>query len=150
MWRTAAVAQRSRVNYAAALLLTLSSVALAQDTRKLSEPSIPPACAALEAKIGRMGLSIYPDDETKLDTVRIQAALDRCTTGHAVILKRASERTDAFLSGPLQLRRGVVLVVDRDTYLFASRNPRDYDTRPGVCGTITQEGPRGYKALING
>jgi polygalacturonase len=125
-------------------------LAFAQDTRHVTEPSLPPACATLEAKIGRMGLSIYPDDEHKLDTARIQAALDQCTPGHAVVLKRASERTDAFLSGPLQLRRGVVLVVDRGTYLYASRNPRDYDTRPGRCGTITQEGPRGCKALING
>ena len=43
----------------------------------------------------------------------------------------------------------MVLAVNRGTYLFASRNPRDYDRRPGVCGTITQDG-RGCKALING
>ena len=133
-----------------ALALTCRVVVGAQDTRNVKEPSIPPACATLEAKIGRMGLSIYPDDENKLDTDRIQAALDACTPGHAVVLKRASERTDAFLSGPLQLRRGVVLVVDRDAYLYASRNPRDYDLRPGVCGTITQEGVHACKSLING
>ena len=130
--------------------IAFAKMVLAQDTRTVAEPSIPPACATLEAKIGRMGLSLYPDDEKKLDTARIQAALDHCTPGHAVVLKRASERTDAFLSGPLQLRRGVVLVVDRGAYLYASRNPRAYDTRRGVCGTITREGPRGCKALING
>lgn len=69
--------------------------------------------------------------------------------GHAVVLKRASERMDAFLSGPLQLRRGVVLVVGGGAFLFASRNPRDYDRRPGVCGTITED-DHGCKALING
>ena len=134
----------------AVLLTVAASTGFAQDSRHIAEPSIPAACATLEAKIGRMGLSIYPDDENKPDTLRIQKALDECTPGHAVVLKRASERLDAFLSGPLQLRRGVVLVVDRDAYLFASRNPRDYDTRSGVCGTITQGGPRGCKALING
>src|SRR5579884_1195719 len=139
-----------KIAFLAALLLSASAAAVAQDTRTVAEPSIPPACATLEAKINRMGLSIYPDDENKLDTARIQAALDHCPAGHSVVLKRASERTDAFLSGPLQLRRGVVLVVDRGAYLYASRNPRDYDTRPGVCGTITHSGPRGCKALING
>ena len=94
-------------------------------------------------------MSIALEDETKLDTQRIQAAIDACPPGRAVVLRRASARTDAFLSGPLNLRRGVVLVVDRGAYLFASRNPRDYDRTPGVCGTITEDG-HGCKALING
>ncbi len=121
----------------------------AQDTRKVSEPSIPPACATVKAKIGRAAISIDPEDEPKLDTARIQAALDACPLGHSVVLQRTSERTDAFLSGPLTLRKGVVLVVDRGAYLYASRNPRDYDRPPGVCGTITESG-HGCKALING
>ncbi|MGB9458574.1 MAG: glycosyl hydrolase family 28 protein [Bryobacteraceae bacterium] len=123
--------------------------AIAQDTRKVVEPSIPPACATLYAKIGRAATSIAPGDEGKLDTARIQAALDACPGGRAVVLERASERNDAFLSGPLQLRRGVALVVAGGAYLYASRNPRDYDLRPSVCGTITQEG-HGCQALING
>ncbi len=40
-------------------------------------------------------------------------------------------------------------MVDRGAYLFASRNPRDYDLRPDACGTIDQNG-HGCKALING
>ncbi len=124
-------------------------LAAAQDTRKVVEPSIPPACATLHAKIGRAATSIAPEDENPLDTLRIQAALDACPAGRAVVLERASERTDAFLSGPLELRRGVALVVAHGTYLFASRNPRDYDLKPGVCGTITPLG-HGCKALING
>jgi polygalacturonase len=123
--------------------------ALAQDTRKVVEPSIPPACTTLKAKIGRAAISIAPEDETKLDTARIQAAIDACPAGRAVVLERASSRTDAFLSGPLELRRGVTLVVARGAYLFASRNPRDYDVQPGLCGTITESG-HGCKALING
>jgi polygalacturonase len=130
-------------------LLALAPAVAAQDTRKVTEPSIPPTCTTLQAKIGRAGMSIAPDDEAKLDTERIQDALDRCPAGRAVVLKRASERADAFLSGPLQLRKGVVLVVDGGAYLYASRNPRDYDRIPGACGTITEEG-RGCKALING
>ena len=131
------------------LLLLVPLTAFAQDTRKVAEPVIPPGCTVLEAKIGRAGGSIAPEDESKLDTARIQAALDACPTGHAVVLQRSASRKDAFLSGPLQLKSGVMLVVDRGTYLFASRNPRDYDRTPGVCGTITKGG-HGCKALING
>jgi polygalacturonase len=130
-------------------LILLAVPTAAQDTRTVTEPSIPPACTTLKAKIGRAGMSIAPEDEAKLDTQRIQAAMDGCSAGHAVVLQRAAERIDAFLSGPLTLRRGVTLVVDRGAYLYASRNPRDYDRKPGVCGTIDEDG-HGCKALING
>src|ERR1051325_3355295 len=122
---------------------------LAQDTRTVVEPAIPPPCATLKAKIARAASSIAPEDETKPATARIQAALDGCPAGRAVLLQLASARTDAFLSGPLELRAGVTLVVDGGAHLFASRNPRDYDVKPGICGTITDDG-RGCKALING
>ncbi len=131
------------------LLIVPSVVLLGQDTRTVVEPSIPTACATLQARIGRAATSIAPEDETKLDTVRIQEALDKCASGQAVVLKRASSRTDAFLSGPLILRKGVVLAVERGAFLYASRNPRDYDRSPGVCGTITADG-RGCKAFITG
>jgi polygalacturonase len=134
---------------AVVFLLTLAQSSAAQDTRKVTEPSIPPACATLQSKIGRAGMSLAYEDETKLDTERIQDALDRCPPGRAVVLKKASERLDAFLSGPLELRKGVVLVIDGGAYLFASRNPRPYDRSPGICGTITEEG-RGCQGLING
>src|ERR1017187_7850941 len=101
------------VSGVAMLLMLLPAAMSAQDTRKVTEPSIPPACAALKARIGRAATSIDPEDEGKLDTARIQAALDSCPPGHSVVLQRTSERTDAFLSGPLALRKGVVLVVDR-------------------------------------
>jgi polygalacturonase len=123
----------------------------AQDTRKVVEPAIPPACFVVKAKLGRAGTSLVPEDETKLDTVRIQAALNACPAGESVVLQPAGYRTDAFLTGPLDLRKGVTLVVDRGAYLFGSRNPRDYDVKPGVCGTITDNGAaRGCRALING
>jgi polygalacturonase len=131
------------------LALVLPLFVPAQDTRKVVEPSLPPECTILNAKIGRAGMSIAPEDENKLDTARIQAAIDSCPAGHAVYLQRAAERTDAFLSGPLRLKKGIFLVVNRGTYLYASRNPRDYDRSPGACGTITEDG-HGCKALING
>jgi len=131
--------------------LCLALPALAQDTRKVVEPTVPTACTTLKAKLARAGTSIVPDDEDKLDTARIQAALDACPPGKAVVLQPSAYRTDAFLSGPLHLRKGVTLVVDRGAYLFGSRNPRDYDVKPGLCGTIAEEGgSRGCVGLING
>jgi polygalacturonase len=133
----------------AAAALLIPALVNAQDTRKVVEPTIPPACTTLTAEIGRAGMSIAPEDETKLDTARIQNAIDRCAAGHAVVLKRSAVRRDAFLSGPLQLRKGVTLVIDRGTFLYGSRNPRDYDHTIGSCGTVTEEG-HGCKGLING
>ena len=134
---------------AAAFVLAFPALIRAQDTRTVVEPAIPPACATLTAQIGRAGVSISPEDETRLDTARIQKALDQCAPGHAVVLKRASARTDAFLTGPLELRKGVVLAIDRGTWLYGSRNARDYDRSIGSCGTVTEQG-HGCKGLING
>ena len=123
-------------------------MASAQDTRQITEPTIPPACATLEAHVSATGATLAAADEDKLDTTRIQKALDSCAPGKAVELK-AGGGYNAFLSGPLDLRRGVILVIDAGAFLFASRNPRDYDLSPGVCGTITESG-HGCRALING
>ena len=75
------------------------------------------ACTSLAAQKG------------KDDTARIQGALNLCSPGKAVVLKGAS-----FTSGPLILPRGVTLFLDRGVTLYASKNPRDYDLKPGSCG----------------
>jgi polygalacturonase len=129
-------------------LLAALPLAYAQDTRHVTEPTIPATCTALEARLTAKGATIAEADEDKLDTARIQKALDTCALGKAVALKSGGGH-NAFLSGPLNLRRGVTLLVDGGVILLASRNPQDYDTRPGVCGTITQDG-HGCRALING
>jgi polygalacturonase len=91
---------------------------------------------------------ISDSQEKQLDTARIQKALDSCGAGKAVVLK-ASGGNNAFLTGPLDLRAGVTLVVDGGVTLFGSRDPRLYDLSPGVCGTITTKG-HGCRAMING
>jgi len=120
----------------------------AQDLRVVSEPSIPPSCKTLTAELAASGRSLAEADEAKLDTTRIQQALDECAAGRAVRLQANGER-NAFLSGPLQLRPGVALIIDEGTTLFGSRNPRDYDVLPGSCGILDDKG-RGCKALIGG
>jgi len=125
------------------LLLALAPLALAaQDTRTVTEPVIPPDCVTLTAN------NTIPLDESAPDTRRIQQALDSCVPGKAVEL-RASGPRNAFLSGPLDLRRGVTLLIPAGVTLYASRNPRDYDLQSGVCGTITEKG-HGCRAVVNG
>ena len=121
---------------------------LGQDTRDVREPVIPPSCATLTASLTASASGLAEADEGKLDTARIQRALDECAPGHAVVLT-SDGAPNAFLSGPLELRRGVTLVVRAGTILFASRDPRVYDRVPGICGTIAQTG-NGCRPLING
>jgi polygalacturonase len=129
--------------------LAILPILAAQDSRTVTEPVIPPVCATLDAQLASTGNTVAPDDESRLDTTRIQQALDRCGIGHGVLL-RASGSNDAFLSGPLQLRTGVTLIVDKGVTLFASRDPSLYAVTPGSCGIVRHgPGPRGCKSLIS-
>ena len=119
----------------------------AQDTRHVTEPVIPPTCVALNAQLEARGGEIDAADETKLDTARIQQALDRCGQGHAVVL-RAHGTANAFLMGPIELRAGVTLVVDKGVTLYGSRDPEVYAKSPGSCGLVNQA-PPGCKPLIS-
>jgi polygalacturonase len=92
--------------------------------------------------------TIAAGDEDRLDTARIQKALDTCPKGQAVELKPEGTH-NAFLSSPLDLRAGVALVIDEKAILFASRDPKLFEIRPGSCGIVDQSG-RGCRALING
>ena len=120
----------------------------AQDTRTVVEPVFPQPCATLEAQLQSIGRTLAPADEQKLDTARIQNAIDGCAAGRAVVLRKNGVN-DAFLSGPLHLKSGVALRVDRGVTLFASRDASLYAIRPGSCGRVTHTpGPRGCKPLI--
>ena len=55
-------------------LVLLALAAAAQDTRTVVEPTIPPSCTVLKAEIGRAGLSITAEEETRPDTARIQVS----------------------------------------------------------------------------
>ncbi len=123
------------------LFFALAALASAQDTRTVNEPVIPPVCARLKA---RLPPTLSESDERNPDTARIQQALDQCKSGQAVSLEGGG-----FLSGPLQLRAGVTLLVAGGAILYASRNPRDYDIAPGRCGTVDEKG-KGCKPLIGG
>jgi polygalacturonase len=126
-----------------AIALITTAIALAQDRRSVTEPSFPAPCVTLEARQREARI-----DETSLDTVRIQNALDHCAAGRSVVLQ-PSGTNNAFLAAPLELRDGVTLRIDTGAVLVASRNPRDYDLKPGSCGVVNREG-HGCKALISG
>jgi polygalacturonase len=143
----------SRHSRPAALLVALAPafcILHAQDTRNVAEPVPPSACTVLTANLTSVdgGKTLAEADEGKLDSERIQNAIDACPKGKAVEL-RADGPHDAFLSGPLDLRPGITLRVAAKTILFGSRDARLYDLRPGSCGIVDKAG-HGCRAMING
>src|SRR5690348_3851933 len=71
----------------AALSLAGMSAAYAQDMRRVVQPSIPPSCVVLRARIAAPHGNVPPAAERHLDTDRIQQAMDHCAAGHSVELK---------------------------------------------------------------
>ncbi len=132
-----------------AIALCASSFLAAQDTRMVVEPFFPQLCTTLDAHLETSGQSLAPADEQKLDTARIQRAIDRCGKGRAVLL-HVDEENNAFLSGPLELRPDVTLIIGLGVTIYASRDPALYAVSPGSCGIVSHEpGPRGCKPLIS-
>ncbi len=117
----------------------------AQDTRQVSEPTIPASCVHLPAQLRSVSDKLAEADEHKLDSARIQAAMDKCKPGMAVELTPANGN-NAFLSGPLEMRTGVTLLIDEGVTLFGSRDAAEYELKgegvtPGLCGTIAAGAP---------
>jgi polygalacturonase len=133
--------------FSACVLAMCASTAFAQDTRTVTQPHIPKSCSTLTARLKSINGALAPDDENSPDTVRIQQAVDKCAAGNTVEL-RADEPYNAFLSGPIEMRSGVTLRVDSGATLFASRNPRDYDVKPGSCGLVDNFG-KGCRPLLH-
>jgi polygalacturonase len=126
------------LRYAASLACALVAAhASAQDGRAVREPVVPPACAVLIGAATTSGRD---------DAARIQGAIDKCAPGHAVVLAASNDGRN-FVSGPLQLRDGVTLLVDRGATLYASTDPRPYDRGAGTCGTNDASG-RGCRPFI--
>lgn len=139
-----------RVSWLSTAMVVVCVGALAQDTRTVTEPKIPAACVVLKAELVRVGGvdGIALADESKLDTERLQKALDGCAKGQAVELATDGHRA-AFLAGRIELKPGVTLVVDKGVTLYASRNPKDYETSPGSCG-VNSEAKNGCFPWITG
>ena len=120
----------------------------AQDMRKVSEPELPKSiCSVLTAHLVPQD-GIAPADEMRPDTERIQKALDDCGQGRAVELTRDGAKT-AFLTGPINMKKGVTLLVAKGVTLYGSRDPHVYDVHPGTCGIVNDAKKQGCKPLIN-
>ncbi len=130
-------------------LVVSAHTVCAQDTRTVTEPKIPPACATLFAERVGHAEVLPPEYEKTTDTARIQHALDTCKPGQAVelalgemaMLDVSAPTPNAFLSGALELREGVTLLIDKGVTLYASRDPNDFDPDPSgagklLCGTM--------------
>jgi polygalacturonase len=130
------------------LAIVFSSAVVAQDTRTVVEPKIPTFCAKLEAQLTSINGGLASADESKLDTERIQKALDNCGKGKGVALQ-VHGAANAFLSGPLELREGVALVIDKGVTLYESIDPQVLEVSPGSCGLVSTAPGRGCKPLIS-
>ena len=113
--------------------------------RTVKEPRIPSTCVKLEAALRATNDKLSEADESKLDTARIQKAIDTCKSGTAVELAPTSTN-NAFLTAPLELRTGITLLVDKGVTLFGSRDAKLYEmtgenVTPGLCGTIAAGTP---------
>jgi polygalacturonase len=124
------------------------SAAQAQDMRHVVQPSIPSSCVVLRARLAAPHGVLSATAERHLDTSRIQQAMNQCAAGQAVELRADGDKR-VFLSGPLELRSGVTLVIDANTVLAASTNPRLYDMTPGSCGMLGEHAD-GCKPLLSG
>jgi len=127
-------------------LIAFSPNLLGQDRRTVVEPHFPPVCTRLEANLSAPRGLLTDADERRLDTERIQNAINHCGDGRAVELHGSRDR-NVFLAAPFHLQPGVTLLVDANTVLYASRNPRDYDVSPGSCGVVDHNG-HGCKPFI--
>jgi polygalacturonase len=128
--------------------VAVSSTLMAQDTRTVTEPKIPAFCAKLEARITAENGGVAAADESKLDTERIQKAIDGCAKGQGVALQMHGA-ANAFVSGPLELREGVTLVVDKGVTLYESIDAKVLEISPGSCGVVNETPGRGCKPLIS-
>lgn len=106
---------------------------LAQDLRKVVEPTTPAVCQVLQAT---------NQDSTTL----IQNALNKCAQGKAV--KLTSNKTNTvFISGPLNIPSNRNLIIDQNVILKATTNAKAFDNGSKTCGTLAKTG-NGCNALI--
>ena len=127
-----AIVRRSNRKQVRVISAALAVLSLMMIGNAWAEIPLPPACSVLTAHLTDAAVD-SPRVDLAMDTARIQQALNLCSPGRAVVLQ-VRGKSDAFLSAPLILPRGVTLWIDRGVTLYASRNPRDYDLSPFVCG----------------
>lgn len=125
------------------------------DPRHLGQPKVPATCETLGAALATSTGEFSGADETNPpDSARIQRALDDCAGSGEAVELAANGAADSFLSGPLTIRAGEVLLVDDGVTLYASLNPADYQIPSqypaNTCGTISADGGGCYPFITFG
>jgi polygalacturonase len=104
----------------------------ADDPNLPPEPTMPTEAEVCETLVAEKSAP----DEDKLDTDRIQAALDKCkdTTARKAVKLISDGVKNAFVADSLTVQ-SVTLWVDKGTTLYASRDAKRYQ-KTGNCGII--------------
>ena len=122
------------------LLFSIDAASMAQDRRIVVEPIIPPVCASLHATLALHGSVVDAKDEIKLDTARMQSALDSCGNGRALELA-SNGAANAFLIGPITIPTGVTLLM--------LDNPQDYQLTAANASVSYGPGPVNFRMTGN-
>ena len=106
-------------------LLIGAAGAAAQDQRVVVEPKPPPICKILYAELEPVN-GVLPEASVERhyrDNARIAKAMSVCGPGKSVVLHSSKNGRQVFLIGPLQLKAGVTLVVERGAALWGLAGP---------------------------
>ena len=138
---TAVAAVAAGAVIAAVVALAPATSAMTTESRSgphAAQPSVPATCRPLSAQLATNNeLFSAGQESAPPDTARIQQALNACAGTNEAVELRASSSGTAFLSAPLTINAGEVLLVDAGVTLYASRNPADYQVAgQPACGTI--------------
>jgi polygalacturonase len=129
----------------AAAFVAGASTIHAQDTRSVSEPTLPDpysVCSVLTAELASTNGDLSATANSHFDTSRIQSALATCGSGGGGAVElRADSGYDGFQIAPITIPPNVTLLVDPGVTVYASLNPRDYDVASGSCGIIATSSP---------
>jgi len=117
----------------------------AEDECGVGDPNLPPEPTFPTDVCQTLMADKTTPDERKLDTDRIQTAINACK-GRAVKLVTDGQN-DSFVTGHLLLD-SVILWVDAGVTLYASRNPNLYQ-KDGHCGMLGVSDSGGCVGLIN-
>lgn len=123
----------------------------------VNEPSLPASnavCATVKATqtpVNGLLPAALDSDPSKSapDTASIQSAISKCPAGEAVHLVQGDAGQSGFLIGPVTLKSGVTLWIDKGVTVFGSRNPADYDNGLGLCGIANTNTKASCNALIS-
>jgi polygalacturonase len=130
--------------FVASLFCSCTVLLPAQDTRPLTEPTFPSTCVVLNAPLQSTAsgptvaeTADAQNTESAAESEALTEALEHCGPNQAVELTLGSDSShNAFLINPVDLPRGVSLIIDGGVTVFASRDPRNYqNSDPAICGT---------------